>query len=84
MLQQKLDSVVFRFFLAQLNSPSHKDWVLTVLEDLEELEIYIEIGEIKDIKKERFKRMVKEKVTFAALQYILKNKADRISENAKG
>ena len=36
------------------------------------------------MKKERFKRMVKEKVKFAALQYLLKKKAERISENAKG
>ena len=30
-LQQKEDSLVFRFFIAQMNSPTYKDWVSTVL-----------------------------------------------------
>ena len=63
-----------------MNSPTHKDWVSTVLEDLEELDFHIEIGEIKDMKKERFKRMVKEKVKFAALQYLLKKKLREFSK----
>ena len=67
-----------------MNSPTHKDWVSTVLGDLEELEIDIEIGEIKDMKKEKFKIIVKDKVMNGAFQYLLKKKAERISENAKG
>ena len=38
-LQQKEDSLVFRFCIAQLNSPTYKDWVSTVLEDLEDLDL---------------------------------------------
>ena len=36
------------------------------------------------MKKEKFKQIVKEKVTSKAFQYLVKQKADRISENAKG
>ena len=67
-----------------MNSPTYKDWVSTVLGDLEELDIDIDIGEIKDMKKEKFKRIVKEKITNGAFQYLLKKKGERISENANG
>ena len=83
-LNQKTDSLVFRFFMAQMNSPTHKYWGSTVLDDLEELEMHIEIGDIRSMTKEKFKRIVKEKVTSKAFQYLIKKKADRISENAKG
>ena len=43
-LHQKTDSLLFRFFIAQKSSPTHKDWVSTVLGDLEEFDINIEIG----------------------------------------
>ena len=83
-LQQKEESLVFRFFMAQIKSPTTHDWVSTVLEDLEELDINIEIGDIKDLKKGKFKAIVKEKVTNGAFQYLLKKKEARNSENAKG
>ena len=34
-----------------MNSPTYTDWVLSVLGYLEELDIYIDIGEFKDMKK---------------------------------
>ena len=83
-LQQKTDSIVFRFFIAQMNSPTYKDWVSTVLGDLEELDIDIDIGEIQDMKKDKFKKIVKEKITNGAFQYLLNKKGERISKNAKG
>ena len=58
-LQQKEDSLVFRFFMAQMNSPTHRDWVSTVLEDLEELDIQIELGDIMIMKKDKFKSETK-------------------------
>ena len=83
-LRQKEDSLVFRFFMAQLNSPTNNDWVSTVLEDLEMLDFQLEIGDIKEMKKGQFKAIVKEKVKSGAFQYLLNKKAGRISENAKG
>ena len=36
------------------------------------------------MKKDKFKSIVNQKVRYGALQYLLKKKAERISENAKG
>ena len=61
-LQQKKDSLLYRFFMAQLGEPTPKDWVSQVLEDLEELEISFELDQIEVMKKEKFKLTVKEAV----------------------
>ena len=49
--------------MAQINFPSHNDWVSSVLEDLEELEIALEIQEIKVMPKVKVKEYVNEKVS---------------------
>ena len=70
--------------MAQVTSPTPHDWVSTVLEDLEKNDFHIEIGEIRDMKKSKFKAIVKEKIRNGAFQYLLKKKEGRTSENAKG
>ena len=45
-LQQNQDSLLYRFFNAQMNKPSNRDWVSSVLEDMEDLEINLEIEDI--------------------------------------
>lgn len=50
-LQQKEDSLFYRFFMAQLNSPSNKDWVSSVLDEMIQLEINLELEDKKYMKK---------------------------------
>ena len=57
-----------------MNSPTSQDWVSTVLEDIEELDIQLELGSIKDMTKIKFKSIVKEKVKFKAFAYLMENK----------
>jgi hypothetical protein len=83
-LQQKEISLLYQFFMAQMKTPSHNDWVSSVLEEMIELEIDLEIEDIKYMKKEKFKALVKEKVQKKAFQYLLEKKASRKSERAKG
>ena len=40
-LKQKKDSLLYRFFMAQLTNPTHRDWVSQVLQELEETNIKI-------------------------------------------
>ena len=40
--------------MAQLTYPTHNDWVIQVLDDLEDLSIVLEIKEIKSLKKPFF------------------------------
>ena len=83
-LQQKEDSLLYRFFMAQLKNPTQKDWVSQVLEDMENLSIHLEIEDIKNMKKPCFKKIVKEAVRKEAFLYLIGRKESRISENAKG
>ena len=54
-LQRNEDSLLYRFFEAQLENPTPKDWVSQVLEYLEELEIQHELEEIQIMNKEKYK-----------------------------
>ena len=83
-LQQKKNSLVHKFFMAQMKSPTQNDWVSTALEDLEELEINLDLEEIEEMSRERYKSIVKEKVEIQAFEYIIKKKGERTSDHAKG
>ena len=50
-LQQKKESLLYRFFATQLSNPTPRDWVSQVLEDLLGLNIQYEIEEIGNMKK---------------------------------
>ena len=55
--------------MAQMNFPSHNDWVSSVLENMEELEIGLEIKDIQVMPKVKFKEYVNENVSETAFQY---------------
>ena len=83
-LQQRKDSLLHKFFMSQMNFPTQNDWVSTILEELNELEIDLELEEIELLSKEKFKSIVKDKVEAKAFEYLLKKKEERKSDNAKG
>ena len=70
-LQQNEESLIYRFFEAQLENPTSKDWVSQTLEDLEEFEINLELEEIQNMKKEKYKKIVNERVQKRAFLYLL-------------
>ena len=59
MLHEKDDSMLKEFLRAQCENPVKGDWVITVLEDLKELDIDKSFDEISEIPKDTFKKMVK-------------------------
>ena len=73
-LHQKKNSLVHKFFMAQMKSPTQNDWVSTALEDLEELEINLDLEEIEEMSRERYKSIVKEKVEVKAFEYLIKRR----------
>lgn len=83
-LQNKRESLLRRFFEAQLSNPSHRDWVSQVLDDLEELDLNLELEQIENMKREKFKILLKEAIKHKAFSYLLERKRGRISDNAKG
>ena len=46
------------------------DWILSIYEDLSQLKIEKSLDDIKIMKKEEFKQLIKKKVNDAALQYL--------------
>ena len=70
--------------MAQMNFPSHNDWVSSVLENMEELEIGLEIEDIQVMSKVKFKEYVNENVSETAFKYLTKRKASRNLDGSKG
>ena len=60
--------------MAQLRDPIEDDWCLTVQDDLQQLNISISFDEIKSLKKEKYKSIVKEAIEKKAFQDLLQMK----------
>ena len=60
------------------------DWVSSVLEDIEELELGIELKEIKYMSKDLFRKTIKSQVELKAFESLINKKESRHSEHAKG
>ena len=83
-LQQRKDSSLHKFFMAQLSYPTHKDWVSHVLKELDDLDIKFEIEQVPSLSKEKYNESIKEAVYRKAFSDLLQRKQSRQSELAKG
>ena len=70
MLNEKKDSLINKFLHTQIDNPTKNDWIHTVREDLEKLEIGLDMETIRDLSKESFKRFVDKKLENLALDYL--------------
>ena len=73
-LNEDEDSLLRRFFTAQLESPVRGDWVRMITEDMKDLGIDMTMEEIAVTSKLRFKEFIKKKVEMKAFEYLLKLK----------
>ena len=83
-MHQEKESLLFRFFIAQVKSPSHNDWVSQVLRDLEDINLSIEFDEIENLSKDKFKEILLAHVHNYSFSELIIKKESRKSENAKG
>ena len=60
-LQQNEDSTVSKFFYLQLEIPTRGDWASTCMKDMNELDIQESIAGIKQLTKNQFSQILKEK-----------------------
>ena len=58
-LKENEDSLLFKFFQAQLKTPTKNDWALTVQKDMEYLDINVPMSEISKMSGEKFSNAVK-------------------------
>ena len=57
-LKEDKNSLIRRFFNAQLANPGKNDWILTVETNLEDLEIVLDVDQIEKTTKNQFKFLV--------------------------
>ena len=74
-IRQKEDSMMSRVFETQLENRTIKDWITTVLTDLEELNLKFSFVNIKRMSKEDWKNMIKESIVDKAFRNL--NEAKR-------
>ena len=70
-LDQDANSILFQVFEKQRESRTKKDWVSTVITDLEELGINVNFVDIQQTNKQKWKNITKEYIkeyTFAKLE----------------
>ena len=80
-LNEPSNSLVHSFLMAQLKSRNKKDWVTTVIKDLEELEIKLSFEEIRLMKKSNFQTLVKTKINEYAFKSLEKEKLSHSKVN---
>ena len=75
-LNEDGDSLISRFFKAQVTNPMKNDWCESVRETLKDLNILLTFSQIKLMKKEELKNLVKAACEAEALLYLNKKKAE--------
>ena len=74
LLNRKEDELISKIFWAQKEQPTKNDWYSTVMQDLKEFSLYfLDLSEIKNMKKDVFKKTVKEKCKEISLKYLLED-----------
>jgi hypothetical protein len=74
-LHEDPQSLMYKFFETQLARRNQKDWVSTVLKDIEELDLNLNFDDIKCMKKSSFTDMVKRSIEEKTLEYLNQKKA---------
>ena len=70
-LEQPLESIIYRMLKLQLENPTRGDWASSCFKDLENINLKLTLEQIKSMKKEKYKSILKEKVSEAALKYLI-------------
>ena len=70
-LNESDDSLLHQFFTAQKLNPSKGDWISTVIDDLQNLNINHSFEQIKLMSKSAFKELVKKQVKLKSFEYLL-------------
>ena len=72
----KNDSLLKKFYEAQLNQPVKGDWVTLLKKDKDDFQIKFTDEELKGISKSKFKKIIKKKANKIAIEYLKKLKAN--------
>ena len=73
-LRRPKDELIRKFYEAQKCKLSKGDWAQTVQENLQELAIHFDDQKISQMSKQRFKKMLKKKIQYAAFNFLMTKK----------
>ena len=73
-LNQDSKSYIYNFFQSQLVSRTKRDWITTVMNYLEKLEIHFSFEEIRKMKKDHFMKLIKDRIKSKTFQEMEKVK----------
>ena len=72
LLNRNKNELISKVLYAQKEDPLKNDWFSTVTEDLKEFGLdYLDMEDITNLKKDQFKKLVKEKCQESSLKYLL-------------
>ena len=76
--QNQANTLLYKFFNAQLQNPSKNDWVTQAVKDLESLNIDLELQQIENMSEDKYTQLCKQNVRIAAFNYLMdkKNKSE--------
>ena len=90
LLQKSDDELVKTVFATQQQFSVKNDWIIQLLDDLSQCDIALSESEIRNMKKEKFKQIVNEKIRILSNEYLLnlqksheKSQKIYISDNMK-
>ena len=72
----KENELLYKFFKAQSEFPQKGDWINTVMENIENIGLNIDLTKVKEQNQEKFKNNVKSYIHKAAFKYLLLKASD--------
>ena len=79
-LNEKEESLIRKFYELQVKKPTRGDWASTCAKDLDQLGINLSTQEIRNMKRNQFKNMLKEKIDELAFRYLIDKRGKKGSE----
>ena len=78
LLNRGSNEMINKILWAQVKDPTKNDWYSTVKNDLTELGLnYLDLTDIKNMKRDAFKKLVKERCNDLVLKFLLKGNEDK-------
>ena len=76
-LNEKPESLIYKFLQLQFKNPTHGDWGSACLDDLKHLGINLSLQEIKSMSKIKFNKIIKLSIQKCALEYLLRKQGSK-------
>ena len=76
-LNQKENSLIFKFFKAQLENPVKGDWSEQVKSDISEIDLKLTMEEISMLSRESFRTKLKKAINAAAFKWLMEEKVNK-------